>query len=209
MTRKTVTYLIVGIVLIGCGFFAWNMTARAAYESAEYAVVESDGPFEIREYPELTLASTEMDFASQGNDGSFMRLFGYISGSNAEDQKLSMTTPVFMEEAEQDSKGRMGFVIPKQVAEKGAPAPNSADVTVRKRDGGRFAVVQFSGRMDANAVEQAEGRLRQWLAGKGLRGQPKAETAGYDPPWTPGPLRRNEVLIRLESSPLAAESNEQ
>jgi len=24
------------------------------------------------------------------------------------------------------------------------------------------------------------------------------ETAGYDPPFTPGPLRRNEVLIRLK-----------
>ena len=23
------------------------------------------------------------------------------------------------------------------------------------------------------------------------------EFAGYDPPWTPGPLRRNEILIRL------------
>jgi hypothetical protein len=25
------------------------------------------------------------------------------------------------------------------------------------------------------------------------------ETAGYDPPFTPGPLRRNEVLIRLKA----------
>ncbi|MFM7516668.1 MAG: heme-binding protein, partial [Pirellula sp.] len=26
------------------------------------------------------------------------------------------------------------------------------------------------------------------------------ETAGYDPPFTPGPLRRNEVLIRIKKA---------
>ena len=25
------------------------------------------------------------------------------------------------------------------------------------------------------------------------------EIASYDPPWTPGPLRRNEILIRIGS----------
>nr|WP_298869380.1 heme-binding protein [uncultured Gimesia sp.] len=25
-----------------------------------------------------------------------------------------------------------------------------------------------------------------------------AECAGYDPPWTPGPFRRNEVLVRIK-----------
>lgn len=26
-----------------------------------------------------------------------------------------------------------------------------------------------------------------------------AEAAGYDPPFTPGPMRRNEILVRLKS----------
>jgi hypothetical protein len=33
---------------------------------------------------------------------------------------------------------------------------------------------------------------------KALIGDGDAEFAGYDPPWTPGPLRRNEILIRLK-----------
>jgi hypothetical protein len=33
---------------------------------------------------------------------------------------------------------------------------------------------------------------------KGLTGDGDAEFAGYDPPWTPGPFRRNEILIRLK-----------
>ena len=30
---------------------------------------------------------------------------------------------------------------------------------------------------------------------------PVASSAGYDPPWTPGFLRRNEVLIQLQVVP--------
>ncbi len=197
MTRKRLTYLTVVISLVVVGTFAWNLTARAAYESAEYTVVKSEGPFEIREYPDLMLASTDMRSGSQGGDGSFMRLFRYISGGNEADQKVSMTTPVFMEDPQQDSQGRMGFVIPKQVVREGVPKPVSADVQVRKREGGRFVVFRFAGRMNAESSKNAEEKLRKWALSKGLTCHEQSESAGYDPPWTPGPLRRNEVLIRI------------
>ena len=86
MTKRKMTYLGVVILLTFGGIFTWNLTARAAYESAEYTVVESEGPFEIRDYPDLKLVSTEMRFESQGSDGSFMRLFRYISGGNQAEQ---------------------------------------------------------------------------------------------------------------------------
>lgn len=198
-------YVALVVVLVVGGSFAWTLTARAAYESAEYTVVESDGQFEIREYPDLMLASTNMRPAAQGNDGSFMRLFQYISGKNETDQKVAMTTPVFMEAKEADApEGRMGFVIPKEVAVRGAPKPESEDVEIRKREGGRFAVIRFTGRMDKQDLDEAEAKLRKWMETKGLAGVSEMESAGYDPPWTPGPLRRNEVLIRLVEKESAA-----
>jgi len=191
-------YVALVVVFVIGGFFAWNLTARAAYESAEYKLIETDGHFEIRDYPDLMLASTNMRSASQGNDGSFMRLFQYISGKNETDQKVAMTTPVFMEETETDAaKSRMGFVIPKEVAVRGAPKPASDDVEIRKRVGGQFAVIRFSGRMDKKDVDEAEAKLRKWIETKSLTGADEMESAGYDPPWTPGLLRRNEILIRL------------
>jgi len=197
--RKRLFYVTLAVVFVICGSFAWNLTARAAYESAEYKVVESDGQFEIRDYPDLMLASTNMSSASQGNDGSFMRLFQYISGKNETEQKVAMTTPVFMEATKIDStKARMGFVIPKEVAVGGAPKPASGDVEIRKREGGQFAVIRFSGRMEKKDIDEAEAKLRKWIETKGLIGDGENESAGYDPPWTPGPLRRNEVLIRLK-----------
>jgi len=187
---------------IGClvviGALTWCVTARAGYESAPYTVVESDGNIEIREYPDLVLASTEAKFETRGSDGSFMRLFGYISGDNESNQKIEMTTPVLMEPDSSAAKGQMGFFLPQGIAEAGAPAPKASNVTIRKREGGRFAVIRFSGVMDAKKAESQESQLRTWLTARGLAAEESSERAGYDPPFTPGPLRRNEVLIRLK-----------
>lgn len=185
------------------GIFAWNTIARAAYESAEYKVLESDGKFEIREYPDLTLVATTTRLDAQGRDGSFMKLFRYISGGNDAEQKIAMTTPVFMQNDAADSTVQMGFVMPQEVAVKGVPTPTAKDVSVQKRVGGRFAVVRFSGQLTSKLANEAEAKLRAWMATKGLvaqdpSGQGGVETAGYDPPFIPGPLRRNEVLIRLQ-----------
>ena len=68
---------VIGLALVGV--FGWNLIARGGYESAEYKVVESDGKFEVREYPDLMLAATTTNLDSQGRDGSFMKLFRYIS----------------------------------------------------------------------------------------------------------------------------------
>jgi hypothetical protein len=196
--KTKVVYLIPVFFLALLGCFAWNLTARAAYESAEYRVLEADGPFEIREYPDLMLASTEMRFSSRGNDGSFMRLFRYISGANEADQKVAMTTPVFMEMEGEELPGQMGFVIPKDVAQGVIPEPVASKVKILKRAGGRFAVVRFAGTMDLTTAENEEAKLRTWIESKGFKFHEESEAAGYDPPFTPGPLRRNEVLIRLK-----------
>lgn len=198
MTIKLLICLSVAAIFVPLAFFAWRLTARNAYESAEYTVIESETPFEIREYPDLTMATTNMELESPGDDKSFMRLFEYISGTNDQQQKVAMTTPVFMEPKGQEQQGQMGFVVPKMVAEHGAPIPSNKKIHIRKRAGGRFAVIRFAGRMNSDSAAQAKARLQKWLNEKELVGEPVAEYAGYDPPWTPGPLRRNEVLIRLK-----------
>ena len=197
MLRDRMLYLwgVGGLILLGA--LAWSVTARAGYESAPYKVIESDGNIEIREYPDLVLAATEAKFEARGSDGSFMWLFRYISGNNESEQKIEMTTPVFMQADRPEAKGHMGFVMPQSVAEAGAPTPKAANVAIRKREGGRFAVIRFAGVMNAKQAAEQEAKLREWLAERGLEGEAVAERAGYDPPFTPGPLRRNEVLIRL------------
>jgi hypothetical protein len=203
MKRKTMIYLSVTAIFVLAGIFVWSTMSRAAYESAEYTVVESDGKFEVREYPDLMLVATTTKLEAQGRDGSFMKLFRYISGANESEKKISMTTPVFMENDKQESEVQMGFVMPKDIAVDGVPAPTGDGVDVRKRVGGRFAVLRFSGQLTTNSAKESEAKLRTWMATKGLVADDSVdssgvETAGYDPPFTPGLLRRNEVLIRLK-----------
>ncbi|QDT10824.1 SOUL family heme-binding protein [Stieleria marina] len=205
---KRMIYFASVAFLVVIGVFVFNKTTRAGYESAEYKVIESSGKFEVREYPDLMLVATTTQIDAQGRDGSFMKLFRYISGANESEQKISMTTPVFMENDKADSAVQMGFVMPKEVAADGVPSPTGSDVDVRKRTGGRFAVLRFSGRLNAKLARESEAKLRAWMETKGLIADdspPKSgatgsgvESASYDPPFTPGPLRRNEILIRLK-----------
>ena len=198
MPIKGMIYLCLVTVVVVLAYFGWKLTARSAYESAEYTVLESDSSFETREYPDLMMATTNMQFEAQGDDGSFMRLFRYISGANSNEQKVAMTIPVFMESESHADQGQMGFVIPRGVTEQRVPEPSNENVQIRRRLGGRFAVVRFSGQTSRKSFAKAEEELRNWMNKKGLNGGSDAEYAGYDPPWTPGPFRRNEILIRLK-----------
>jgi hypothetical protein len=52
--------------------------------------------------------------------------------------------------------------------------------------------------LNESTTSKQESMLRKWMIERGLSGSKAVESAGYDPPWTPGPLRRNEILIRLD-----------
>ena len=196
LTLKKMVYLTIAVALVVIVGVGWRMTARTSYESAAYSVVESDGPVEIREYPDLMLVTTPM--RSQGSDGSFGRLFRFISGGNENDLKVAMTTPVFMKPEGLDTAGQMGFVVAESVSSQRIPNPTDKAVQIKRRDGGRFAVIRFSGRMDEEPIAENEEKLRKWIVAKGLSESDGFEFAGYDPPWTPNPFRRNEILIRLK-----------
>lgn len=196
-SSKKMFYLVGTVAVISLVTFGWQLAAGDGYESADYTLVKADGKFEIREYPELTVVKTKMQSHGNGSDGSFMRLFRYISGGNESNQKVAMTTPVFMEAKTETSDGQMAFVVPKDVAAASVPVPTGETVEIQKRQSGKYAIVRFSGRMNQDSIEDAEKKLREWMQVNDLEAGSQYECAGYDPPWTPGPLRRNEVLIRV------------
>ncbi len=187
--------LITLLIAIPLSFGAYKYS-RAGYESAPYEVVSSDGDFEIRDYPSIVLASTPMDRPDPEESSAFMRLFGYITGSNESGEKISMTTPVFMTGS--GDEGRMSFVLPQAVAERGAPEATNTEVKIETMNGGRFAAYRFSGSWNLARFEAAKEKLLAWVAQQGLEPAGEPQTANYDPPFTPPMLRRNEVLVRLQ-----------
>ena len=167
-----------------------TVTAMAT-ETPEYKVLTQDGKFEVREYPALTLVRTA------SGDGDFMRLFRYISGGNAAEQKIAMTAPVLMRH-EGDNTG-MSFIVPKDVAAKAVPAPKDSAVIMDSLPAGQFAVYRYSGGRNEKNEQEALGELRSWVGKKGLEVTGEPVFGYYDPPWIPPFMRRNEVMLRLSS----------
>jgi len=186
------------ILLIGAGLvFVGCKTTRNGYESAPYKVVRTDGKFELRDYPSLAVVETPMAASGNSDDGSFMRLFRFITGANEAKQKIAMTTPVFMSGS--DSNATMAFMLPAKLDAATVPKPADGAVTVRELPGGRFAVLRFSGGRNAKQEAATLARLQIWLAAQGLKTSTPPVYAYFDPPWTPSFLRRNEVMLRIEA----------
>lgn len=192
--RRPLLWTAAAVVLVAT--FAFVATSRAGYESAKYKVMERHGSVEIRDYEAHVVASTPM--GDEGRNGSFGRLFQYISGQNEASAKIEMTTPVFMPAGKDGEPGEMQFVVPAKVAASGAPAPSDPSVKLSKMPGGRYAALRFSGNASAKDRRERLAELRAKIAELGLQAQGAPVHAGYDPPWTPGPMRRNEVMLRLK-----------
>ncbi len=181
--------LLIGAVL----FWFGKQTVRAGYESPAYKVEKKDGSFEIRNYPTIVAAATKTTNQNSG----FGKLFQFISGENEGDQKIAMTTPVFMPATADGRTAEMMFVVPKDVVSSGVPKPKAKDVSIKKMSSGRFAVIRTSGRLDNASKKSMLKKLRAEIEKRGLKTAGNPIYAGYDPPWTPGPMRRNEVMLRL------------
>jgi hypothetical protein len=197
MNRPPVSLLFVLTLILAAGAF-WLVTPScAASETPEYKVVRTDGKFEIRDYPALTVATTPM--SADGMNGGFGQLFRFITGSNEAAEKIEMTAPVLIN----TSKGQrtMSFIMPKKTVEKGVPKPSGDTVTLGKVEPARLAVFRFSGGRSTKNEEAAIGKLKGWLDAQKIAGQGEPVFAYYDPPWTLPFLRRNEVMIRINHAP--------
>lgn len=163
-----------------------------ASETAPYQAIKTDGKFELRQYPALTLVEASQ---STGADSSFMRLFRFIGGNNEQHQKIAMTTPVFMDGSQTNST--MAFVMPKAMGTNNTPRPKDGGLVVKTMPPGLFAVLRFKGYRNAKNEAEALARLRQWMKAQGLAECSPPVFAYFNPPWTLGFLRHNEVMIRV------------
>lgn len=188
MSRKWIPFVAAGAAALAAAGYYLYSTSRASAENVGYRVLEQDDPFELREYPELVIASTSL----RAEDDAFLRLFRFIDGGNSRQEKIPMTTPVLV-----DGGHTMSFVLPVAVARAGAPAPASGEVRLSTRPAERVAACRFSGRGDAGDIALHLDRLRAWIGKNGLTVRGEPITAFYDSPMVPGFLRRNEVLLRL------------
>jgi DNA gyrase inhibitor GyrI len=169
-----------------------------AIEKPAYETVQKNGNFEVRKYADIPIVSAPMEDMEK-RDKSFRELFRYISGENDQKQKISMTSPVFVNDASETKKsGSMSFMIPAEIAKNGSPAPNAKGLAVEKIEGGTYAVLSFSGWDKPDKRKTATESLAKMVAENKLKTSGEPFFAFYDPPWIPELMRQNEVWQKLK-----------
>jgi hypothetical protein len=93
------------------------------------------------------------------------------------------------------------FIMPARYGLEQLPAPAGSEVRLSEVPARRVAAIRFSGRASDELIDSQEEALRAWLAARGLTAAAPAIYAFYNDPFTPGFLRRNEVLIDLAEAP--------
>ena len=72
------------------------------YETQAYTLVKRFDTIEIRYYPSAMKVKVESTLSDNRN---FNALFGYISGNNATNEKIAMTTPVYTQHRRRTNHG--------------------------------------------------------------------------------------------------------
>lgn len=174
-----------------------------AIEGAKFKLIRKEKDFEVRLYEEISLAmSKENDF--RGYSG-FNEAFDYISGSNDQNRKISMTTPV-INDLNQDAM-TMAFVMPSDIPFESLPKPRSNRLSMIKKENMAFASIRFSGNVCPTLLEKKKRELSEWMAANDLIPGSVIWLARYNPPFIPGFLKHNEVLISIENSTILTGKN--
>jgi hypothetical protein len=170
-------------------------------ETIPYEVTGTAGEIEFRKYPALVLATVD---SAGGDDSGFNLLFAYITGNNTARNSISMTAPVITS-AEipmtapvvSDAKS-ISFVMPRGKNRDEMPEPLDSRVRIISMPEREVAVIRFRGYAPQEDVAAAEVRLREGLKTAGIEPAGGPFLMRYNPPWTPGFLRQNEVGLEIK-----------
>ena len=180
-------------------------------ESPKYVVLIKENQIEIREYPGYIQAEVNVRGTNYKNaiEAGFDVLAGYIFGNNTSRQKVDMTTPVKVNQSEKiamttpvtvkgDDEFTVAFVMPSAYTLETLPAPRDGRIRFVSVSTHRMASIRFSGFFNQGNIENNKKRLRNWMVENDLEGEGDFIIAGYNPPWIPGFLARNEVMIKIK-----------
>jgi effector-binding domain-containing protein len=189
-----IKYLIIAllITLVVVALFAFKSDG---IEMPTYRVIKKYGDMEIREYPTMIVAQTQLSQSSQDQrmSNGFRTIAGYIFGGNERNQKIAMTAPVVMKMGDTAS---MYFMMPKQYTTTELPKPNSNKVKIVEEQARVLAVIRYSGFSSEEKIEKYRKRLAAIISENHLNVIGPYMYMGYNAPWDVI-NRRNEVAIEV------------
>ena len=203
-------------------WIAVGVVSVAGIETPGYEVVSTHDGYEIRQYAPYIAAEVTMegDFRESMN-GGFRTLADYIFGNNTKvngdgaetsetiemtapvierefrSEKIEMTAPVIEQEGKSGTRV-VSFVMPGKYTMDTLPKPNNPDVKLVEVPAKRFAAIRFSGNVSPDEAKEKKQTLSDLLKRDEVETVGEPMLAQYNPPWTPPPMRRNEVLVELK-----------
>lgn len=173
----------------------------ADIEEPAYQLIETIGPVELRRYEPSIQAQTVLGSSGETSSG-FRRLAAFIFGENDESAKIAMTAPVMETLTEQQPV--MAFTMPAAYSMQDLPRPQDQRIALREIPARTVAVIRFSGWATGYRVATNREALLATLAEHGIRPIGELSLNQYNPPWTLPFLRRNEIMVEIESDTLAS-----
>jgi len=180
-------------------------------ETPDYSVIKKENDIELRHYPDYIKAEVaiiETDYQKAVSKG-FNALADYIFGNNIKAEKIAMTTPVQVSRSQKiamtkpvtvsgDGSYTVAFIMPSEFTMNTLPIPKNDAVQITSVPPQTIAAIRFAGYFQGDRINKAKQRLSTWVDKEGLETDGDFIVAGYNPPWVPGFLARNEVMIVIK-----------
>ena len=182
------------VVVAGIGLLIVSFTSKNI-ETPKYKVIKTYDEVEVRLYPKMVVAKTNLadkSFDDQGSNG-FRTIAGYIFGGNEKNEKIAMTAPVVMNMGDSAS---MYFVMPKSYDKSELPTPNSKNVQIVEVAEKTLAVISYGGFSSDEKIEKHRKQLEVILKKNKIQTKGAYMYMGYNAPWDII-NRKNEVAIEV------------
>lgn len=201
-------YIFIDIVVL------WSVWGHfsSRVENTQYSVLESKKGYEIRLYPEHIVAQTVVtgSYREALNKG-FRIIARYIFGGNTKKESIAMTSPVIEKSSLSESiamtspviatiegeSHTIAFGMPRSYTLETLPTPNDSRVQIVTIPEKKMAVIRFSWLRTNSRVESKKKELLELLKKDTLKIVGEVQYAGYNAPWTPPWMTRNEVMIEI------------
>ena len=168
-------------------------------ERQEFKVLRTYEGFELREYLPCVLAEVRVSAQySTASSGAFSSLFNYISQGNKSSQKIAMTAPVITAQkadTSESSDWHVSFVMPAGSTISHMPDPNDSKVSLREIGTETCVAKSFRGRATEGLSRKMVKELRVSAAKVNIALSDETRICRFDPPFKPGFLQYNEIVI--------------
>ena len=207
-----ILYIVIAISILAILWSVWGFFGSRV-ENTEYSVVESKKEYEIRLYPAHIVAQTVVkgEYRYALNQG-FRIIAGYIFGGNTKKESIAMTAPVIEKGTTSESiamtapvmatvegeSHTIAFGMPRSYTLETLPTPNDSRIQIVTIPEKKMAVIRFSWGRSAERILQKKQELRDALQKDNVSVVGEPQYAGYNAPWTPPWMTRNEVLIEIK-----------